>query len=207
MRRRGRRGFSDPHGRLCEERKHRRGSHREGRINSRRPSPLGVFRSANGACPKRGRHSGQAARLGFTPFVHFKASRGGLRPASHDPRWTYRTIHRWRTFSTSPYLRWHTFPTKPPEEGPCDARQARRNHATSAAAFRLSRKRRDAATASGPHRATRCAMPFSRTGTGASLRPAARGGDKFFRGFGEAIERQGESGSGEMWLSPFLRHY
>jgi hypothetical protein len=121
---------------------------------------------------------------------------------SHDPRWTYRTIHRWRTFSTSPYLRWHTFPTKPPEEGPCDARQARRNHATSAAAFRLSRKRQDAATASGPHRATRCAMSFSRTGTGANLRPAARGGDKFFRGFAEVLVRSQESVAAKLSLSP-----
>jgi hypothetical protein len=59
---------------------------------------------------------------------------------------------------------WHA-PARDRQVRPCDARQARRDHSTSAAAFRLSRKRLDAATASGPHRATRCAMPCSKAGT------------------------------------------
>ncbi len=37
-----------------------------------------------------------------------------LQLRSHDPRWTDRTIHRWRTLSPSLYLRWHAFQTKPP---------------------------------------------------------------------------------------------
>lgn len=74
--------------------------------------------------------------------------------------------------------------------------------ATSAAAFRLSRKRLDAATASGPHRATRCAMSFRRTGTGASLRSLARGGDKFFRGFVEVYACKQKNVAAEMSLSP-----
>ena len=35
---------------------------------------------------------------------------------SFGPRRTYRFILRWRTFSASPYLRWHAFQTKPPRK-------------------------------------------------------------------------------------------
>jgi len=39
-----------------------------------------------------------------------------FRPISRGPRWTDRTIHRWRAFSAPPYLRWHAFQTKPPSK-------------------------------------------------------------------------------------------
>ena len=53
---------------------------------------------------------------------------------SSDPRKTYQAILRWRTFSASPYSRWHAFQTTPPRKVPVASGKARRNQTTSAAA-------------------------------------------------------------------------
>jgi hypothetical protein len=61
---------------------------------------------------------------------------GGLRPASPDPRWTYQIIHRWRPPRS---LRFRLAPGREAtaKRGRSGERQARRNHATSAAARRV----------------------------------------------------------------------
>jgi hypothetical protein len=65
--------------------------------------------------------------------------------------------------------------------------------------------RRNAATASGPHRATR-ALDALKRGPERDDRKRVRGsGDKFFRGFAEGVETKRKSGPGEKAISPFPR--
>ena len=60
---------------------------------------------------KKAQTRGFTAKAGIVPGVPHTV---GLRLISRGPRWTDQTIHRWRTLSPSPYLRWHAFQTKPP---------------------------------------------------------------------------------------------
>jgi hypothetical protein len=157
-----------------------RGGGDAGRI----PSPTAV-------CAREKHRRGSSPR---GPEILRRPAHGDARPVSHDPRWTHRTIHRWRTFSACSTCV-GTRSTQCRQGRPCDARQARRNHATSAAALRLSRKKRNAATVSGPHRATRRAMPCIRAGTSAIYFCAEGVGKSFFEDSRKGLSRKGKVAS------------
>jgi len=140
-----------------------------------------------------------AARVAFRPFA--PTTRDGLRPASPDPRRTNQTILRWRTFSTSTE-RVGTRPLRSRQERSCDARQARRNQTTSAAANRV-RYALPAATAPDPRIEHAARRAPSRIETARTIRPLARGGDRISARFRECIVAKEESAVRRKSISPF----
>jgi hypothetical protein len=86
---------------------------------------------------------------------------------------------------------WHAH-ARNRQERPSGARQARRDQTTSAAAAHLSRKRRDAATASGPRSATRCKASCIRARTRAFCFRAAGAGISFFGDSRKWLEAKGK---------------